>query len=345
MSITAGAPVVRIASVGTAAPGPRIDNETLGRRMGMGPMWAQWAESFIGTKFRHLAVDLETSEVRHSLADLGETAGRRALAAADVDPSDVDVMVMGTAMPDMLMPATVNLVADRLGIDGVPTFQLQSGCSGAVQALEVARQMLLTGTHRTALVLGGDVSAKLVDPDTDAAKLPPEQLVNLMLFGDGAGAMVLTTEPSPGPVLRSVFTRLVGLGRAPGQTLDWYGANRRFDTPPVAENYKAIEEAVPRMAAEALAEVLDSAGWKDSDLTFILPPQLSGRMTAKITEELGVPDAREVTCVHETGNNGNALVFFQLERLFPQLSKGDRAAAVAIESSKWIKSGFALEQV
>ncbi|WP_181788473.1 3-oxoacyl-ACP synthase III family protein [Streptomyces phytophilus] len=334
---------LRVAGLGTASPGPAIDNATLGRRMGLGPMWEQWAEAFVGTKYRHLAVDLETGEPRFSLADLGETAGRRALAAAGLEPSDVDVIVMGTAMPDMLMPTTVNVVADRLGIDQVPTYQLQSGCSGAVQALSVAAGLLLSGSHRTALVLGGDVSAKLVDPDMDAAALPPAQLVNLMLFGDGAGALVLTAEPSPGPALRAVFTKLVGLGRQPGQTLDWYGASRRFDGPPVSEDYKAIEAAVPEMAAESAEELLDGLDWKPDELAYVLPPQLSGRMTARIRERMGAPGAQEVSCVDETGNNGNALVFFQLARLLPKLAAGDRALGVAIESSKWIKSGFALE--
>ncbi|MGW7078558.1 3-oxoacyl-ACP synthase III family protein [Streptomyces sp. NPDC054866] len=343
MLVLNGPPVLRMAAVGTAVPGPRIDNATLGRRMGLGPAWEQWAEAFIGTRFRHLAVDLETGEPRFSLADLGETAGRRALAAAGLEPSDVDVMVMGTAMPDMLMPTTVNVIADRLGIDQVPTYQLQSGCSGAVQALSLAASLLLSGGHRTALVLGGDVSAKLVDPDMDAAALPPSQLVNLVLFGDGAGALVLTTEPSPGPALRAVFTRLVGLGREPGQTLAWYGASRRFDGPPVSEDYKAIEEAVPVLAAESAEELLDGLEWKPGDLSHVLPPQLSGRMTARIRERMGLPEAREVSCVEETGNNGNALVFFQLERLLSRLAPGDRALGVAIESSKWIKSGFALE--
>ncbi|MFG1919661.1 3-oxoacyl-ACP synthase III family protein [Micromonospora sp. NPDC048898] len=335
---------IRMAGIGTAAPGPPIDNATLGKRMGMGPMWEQWVESFIGTKFRHLAVDLATGEQRHTLADLGEAAGRRALAAAGLDPSDVDLMVMGTAMPDKLMPTTLNEIADRLGIDGVPTFQLQSGCSGAVQALEVACHMLSAGAHRTALVLGGDVSAKLVDPDMDAGALPPAQLVNLVLFGDGAGAVVLTTEDGPGPLVRGVFTRLTGRNKAPGQTLDWFGGNRRFSGPPVTEDYKAIEAAVPVMAVSSLAEVLRRTGWGHSEVSFVLPPQLSGRMTAKIVAALGVPNAVEVSCVEETGNNGNALVYFQLERLLPRMAPGDRAVGVAIESSKWIESGFALEQ-
>jgi 3-oxoacyl-[acyl-carrier-protein] synthase-3 len=78
---------------------------------------------------------------------------------------------------------------------------------------------------------------------------------------------------------------------------------------------------------------------------YILPPQLSQRMTARIMRELDVPSMREITCVTETGNNANALPFQQLERVLPLLEDGDRVLGIAVESSKWIKAGFALEQV
>ncbi|WP_033287157.1 3-oxoacyl-ACP synthase III family protein [Streptomyces sp. NRRL F-525] len=341
------APEIHILSVGTALPGPPVDNATLARQLGTHQQFEQWVDTFIGTRTRHLSVDLETGEVNHSLADLGTTAGGRALAAAGLEASDIDVIVMGTATPDALMPATVNLIADRLGIDGIPTYQLQSGCAGAVQALDVGREMLLTGRHTTALVIGGDVCAKHLDIDMDVSSMAPAQLVNVVLFGDGAGAAVLSTRPTPGSVtIKAVLNRLTGLGRAPGQVIEWFGlADRASDRPAGMEDYKAIEESVPVMAGEILKELLDTLGWQQADLDFLLPPQLSGRMTKRIVERLAVADAQEVSCVQDTGNNGNALVFFQLERALERMGPGDRAIAVAVESSKWIKAGFALEKV
>jgi 3-oxoacyl-[acyl-carrier-protein] synthase-3 len=340
-------PDIHLLSVGTALPGPAVGNAALAARFGMSPTWEQWVDAFVGIKARHFAVDLDTGEVRHSLADLGETAGRRAIAAAGMSAADVDLMVMGTSSPDMLMPATINEIADRLGIDGVPTYQLQSGCTGAMQALDVAHQMLLSGRYATALVLGGDSCAKHFDASIDLAGLPPAQQINGVLFGDGAGAAVLSRDPGSGSAaIRHVFVRLAGLNRPPGQIVHWRGAaDRHSDQPAVVEDYKAIEESVPGMAAEALAELLDRLDWKSTDLDYLLPPQLSPRMTARITEQMDVPQAREVTCVGEIGNTGNALPFFQLERALPRMISGDRAVAVAIESSKWIKAGFALEKV
>ncbi|GAB3886992.1 3-oxoacyl-ACP synthase III family protein [Kibdelosporangium lantanae] len=337
---------VRVLAVGTALPGPPVDTAALASCFGMDQAWRQWVDTFIGTKTRYLAVDLATGQVRHSLADLGERAARTALDRAGISAEDVDVVVLGTATPDELMPATVNVVADRLRINEVPTFQLQSGCSGAVQTFDVAHALLATGRYRTALVIGGDVIAKHYDVRADLSKVPPAELVNYVLFGDGAGAAVLTTEDVPdAPVVRAVLTRLTGLDREPGQVLRWYGlADRDSGERPAVEDYKAIEESVPVLAVEIADELLADVGWTRADVDYLLPPQLSATMAGKIARQLDFPSAKEVSCVVDVGNNGNALVFFQLEELLTTMTAPARALAVAIESSKWIKAGLALER-
>lgn len=336
-------PDVHLVSVGTALPGPPVDNAELARRFGVDRVWEQWVDTFIGTRQRHFSVDLETGEVRHRLADLGRQAAERALAAAGLTAADVDLIVMGTSSPDQLMPATVNVVADGLGINDVPTYQLQSGCTGAFQALDVAQQMLLTGRCRTALVLGGDTCTKHLDLTLDPKQLTPNELVPGVMFGDGAGAAVLSTEPRPGSAaIRRVLVRLTGLGRTPGHVVDWYGpADHAAAGPATSEDYKAIEESVPKMAVEILGELQDELDWQDVD--YLLPPQLSGRMTARIVEHLALSGARELSCVTRTGNTGNALPFFQFEQLLARMQPHDRALGIAVESSKWIKGGIALE--
>jgi 3-oxoacyl-[acyl-carrier-protein] synthase-3 len=340
-------PDIHLRSVGTTLPGPPIGNDRLARQFGTNAQWEQWVGSFIGTNTRHLTIDLDSGQQRQTLADLGATAGRRALSSAGLAGSDIDLMVLGTSTPDQLLPATVNLVADRLGVNEVPTYQLLSGCCGAVQAMDLACQLLRTGAYRTALVLGGEASAKHIDLNMDITKLSPAALVSLVLFGDGAGAAVLGVEPTPdSAVLRHVFTRLTGQDRAPGHTVEWFGlGDRNSDKPAATEDYKAIEALVPTMAEEILQEVLDALEWKESDLDFLLPPQLSGQMTRKIADRLGVSGAQEISCVRDTANTGNATPFLQLERVLPLMDPGDRAIGIAVESSKWIKSGFALEKV
>lgn len=336
---------VRILAVGTALPGPPIDTAALAACFGMDQAWRQWVDTFIGTKTRHLAVDLTTGQIRHSLADLGEQAARTAIDRARISVEDVDVIVLGTATPDELMPATVNVIADRLRINDIPTFQLQSGCSGAVQTFDVAHALLTTGRYRTALVIGADVIAKHYDVTADLSKVPPAELVNYVLFGDGAGAAVLTTEDVPeAPVVRAVLTRLTGLDREPGQVLRWYGlADKDTGERPAREDYKAIEESVPVLAVEIVEELLEDLDWTREDVDYLLPPQLSATMAEKIANRLDFPAAKEISCVVDVGNNGNALVFFQLEELLSTMSAPAKALAVAIESSKWIKAGLALE--
>lgn len=342
-----GVPEVQVAGIGTALPGPPIDNATLVRRFRLPAVWEQWIDAFVGTKSRHFTVDLDTGEQRYTLADLGATAARRAMAAAGVEPGAIDVVVMGSATPDNLMPATVNMIADRIGVDGVPTFQLLSGCSGAIQALDVGSQLLRSGQYRTALVLGGDNCAPFLDLDLDIVNAPPGVQVNVMLFGDGAGAAVLTTEGPPGrPLLRSVYHRMVGLGRKPAQVVEWYGRPERAEgREPVLEDFKAIEELVPTMAVETLHELLSGLGWTPTDLDYILPPQLSEKLTSRVVEVLGMPWAEEVSCVTDIANTVNALPFFEMEMLLSRMRPGERAAGLCVEASKWTKGAYALELV
>jgi 3-oxoacyl-[acyl-carrier-protein] synthase III len=340
-------PAVHLVAAGTALPGPPVDNATLIRLFNLPPVWAQWIDTFVGTNARHFAVDLETGEIRFSLVNLGVTAARRALAAADIGPADVDLMVMATATPDRLMPATVNMIAEELGIDGIPTYQLQSGCTGAVQALSIACHLLRSAGMRTALVVGADTCAKHLDLTADVAKRSPSEQVNGLLFGDGAGAAVLSLDATPqSAMFRAISLRLSGLNREPGQIMEWFGlADRQSDIPAVREDYKAVEESVPKMAAETFQELLRELGWDEGDVGYVMPPQLSGRMTTLIAESLQVPLATEISCVADIGNTGNSLPFFQIERALPQMTAGDRAVGIAIEASKWIKAGFALEKL
>ncbi|MDO0931747.1 3-oxoacyl-ACP synthase III family protein [Streptomyces sp. DG2A-72] len=335
-------PTVHVAAAGSALPGAPVDNASLAASLGVNE---EWIDHFIGTRTRHFARDLSTGEVRWSLADLCAEATSQAIECSGTDPADIEFIVLGTATPDHLMPATVNEIADRLGLDQIPTYQLQSGCAGAVQALALAHTFISSGTHRTGLAIGGDVCTKHLDLRRDLASAAPGDLVNCVLFGDGAGAAVIGADAGERPVaLRRTLNRCTGLGRSPGQIIDWFGLADRHDQRQVlTEDYKAIEGSVPAMAVEILWELLDDLGWSAEDLDFLLPPQLSGRMTRLITEQLGLPAAREISCVADTGNNGNALPFLQLQQLMKEIAGGQKALAVAVESSKWIKAGFALE--
>ncbi|MBQ0864845.1 3-oxoacyl-ACP synthase III family protein [Streptomyces sp. RK75] len=347
MARAAGAPPVHVLGTGTALPGEPVGNDRLAHRLGLP---SAWVETFIGTRTRHFAVDLDSGRVRWTLEDLCTDAADRALADAGVEPSEVAFIVLATATPDALMPTTAALLADRLGIEDAAAYQLQSGCSGAVQAFAVARALLAVSPSGLGLVVGGDVCSKHLDLGEDFHELPPGALVNYVLFGDGAGAAVVSGAPRDGTraVLTHLEHRAAGFGVPPGQRVEWFGAAdlRSGDgrRPAVTEDYKAVEHRVPVLARQLLDALLTAAGWRPETVDYLLPPQLSGRMTERITSELGQGfEWEQVSCVAETGNNGNALVFFQLDRLLPRLAPTQRALVLAVESSKWIRAGFTVE--
>ncbi|MCE7002111.1 3-oxoacyl-ACP synthase III family protein [Kibdelosporangium philippinense] len=325
-------------STGTALPGEPVDNESIARKFGTD---ANWAEAFIGTRQRHFAVDLNTGQVTHTLADLGAQACAQAMARADLEPRDVDFLVLGTSSPDALMPATVNLIADRLGIDQVSTYQLQSGCAGALQALDLACR-LLDEEHLIGVVVGADVCVKHLVLDQKTNSVRPASHV---LFGDGAGAAVLASELVPGSIaVRRVLNRYSGLSRTPGQVVRWFGAaDLTQPEQPVEQDHKAIAQRVPLLARQAMREVLGMAGWYQASVSYLLPPQLSGRLPQRVANALGLTDVTEISCVADVGNAGNALPFFQLDRLHDRIVAEERAIAIAIEPSKWIKTAVALE--
>lgn len=332
-----------LASTGTALPGEPVDNVTLGKLLGVS---SEWIDIFVGTRTRYFGWDLGTGQVRTTLTDLCAEAAKQALDAAGLGPADIEFLVLATATPDTLLPTTAAQVADRLGLNYLAVHQLQAGCAGAVQALDLGRALIGAGS-RAGLVIGGDVTHRHLDVRRDPSRMPAEELVNYVLFGDGAGAVVLTAEPTGEAVaLRGIVNQFTGLGRPPGQTVDWYGvSDRDHERQMLSEDYKAIEASVPPMAVEILWDLLGLLGWTADDVDYLLPPQLSGRMTARIVDLLPVPGAQEVSCVVDTGNTGNALPFLQLHRLLPRMRAGQRALALTVESSKWIKTGFALEKI
>lgn len=342
---------MRLVSLGEALPGDPVTNADMAARFGL---HERWLDVMTGNRVRYFCTADSPPGVPKTTGDLATAAGERAMRQAGVEPSGLDFLILATASPDHLMPATVNLVADRLGLNDIPAFQLTSGCAGALQGLYTARALLASGLRR-GLVIGADTCRKLWPSARDIAAMRPAEVINLALFGDGGGAAVVdASEDGPGLVVEHLFLRTAGKGRAPAQTVRWYGADGAPDVPgerggtvrePMAEeDYKAIERHVPQAARTILDELAASTGWSVADVEHVLVPQLNGVMTEKIREYLGVSAEQAVSCVAETGNNGNALPFIQLNRAVRRVGAGggDRVLVTTVESSKWVLSGMAL---
>lgn len=335
---------VKLIGIGTSLPGNPVTNAKMEEVFGLRE---DWIDLMIGTKTRHFAVDIDEKVVKYDLSDLAYEAAHKAVLSAGISVENIDLVVMSTATPDHLMPATVNLVADRLGMNGVATYEVQAGCSGAIQGLDIAYRFLTTGMFTNALVIGGDVCNKYMSFHRDFKKMRSSELINLALFGDGAGAAILSTNDNcEGITIHHVVNRFEGLNRKPGQIMNWFGTQERPENAKklqsAKEDYKAIERDVPVMAKEMLDELLEQLECSVEQVEHYLPPQLGGHMTDKIVQSLGLDSDKSINCVANTGNNGNALPYLQLERLFAQMQPGEKAVCVAIESSKWIKTGLAL---
>ena len=155
---------VKIIAVGTHLPGPQISNKKLSKILSVSD---EWIDFFIGTKSRHFCVDIETGEQYFQLSDICYEAAKNALQKSIIKSSTIDALVLGTATPDTLMPATVNVIADKLGLNNVATYQLQSGCAGAIQALDFGTQLIKSGKFKNVLVIGGDVCNKFLNLKQD----------------------------------------------------------------------------------------------------------------------------------------------------------------------------------
>lgn len=333
---------VKIIGTGSFLPGPQIDNKKLSKILTVSD---EWIDFFIGTKTRHFCVDIETGETLFKLSDICVEAAKIAITKSGINSSLIDAVVLSTATPDNLMPATVNVVVDKLGLNNIATYELQSGCAGAIQALDFGTQLIKSGKFNNVLIIGGDVCNKYLDLKQDFKSLNSSEIINYVLFGDGAGAAILSNEPKPGMTVGHIINRFTGLGQSPGQMINWFGikkCNIEAGEQIIFEDYKSIETKVPAMTKELYHELLNKTGWKTADIDYILPPQLSKIMTEKIIKQLDYPPEKTINCIEATGNNGNALPFLQLEKLFETMAKNQKALILAIESSKWLKAGVTL---
>jgi 3-oxoacyl-[acyl-carrier-protein] synthase III len=345
-----------LSGIAEVLPGAPVSNGEMAERLGL---HEKWLDRMTGNRVRHFCDPDGADGVPRNTGDLATEAGARALAAAGLDAEDLDFLILTTGSPDALMPATVNVVADRLGIDGVPTFQLTSGCAGALQGLYVARALIASGLRR-GLVIGADSVVRLWPALDGDQPVRPAELANFALFGDGAGAAVVQDgdgdDTRDGLVVEHAVLETLGRGRTPAQVVRWYGAEgapfvdapdgTKVREPMGEEDYRAISQDVPGFAAGVLDKVLASSGWQLDEVDYVLVPQLNGVMSEKIREQLGVAADRSVSCVADTGNSGNALPFIQLSRAMRRIEDDGRDEArvivTTVESSKWIVAGLGL---
>lgn len=288
----------RISGTGSYLPEKVLTNKDL---EAMVDTTDQWIRERTGILKRHIALDGQTT------CDLAEHAARRAIEAAGKTPSDIDLIVLATTTPDKIFPSTACLLQQRLDIHGCAAFDVQAVCTGFIYALGVAEKFVRTGSARCALVIGAETFSRVVDW-TDRG--------TCVLFGDGAGAVVV--EPSPEPGIFSTHLHADGayesLLHVPG------GISRGFDIPdaegdPHFTHMKGNE--VFKMAVNTLGRIVDETlhanGMKKSDIDWLVPHQANIRIINATARKLNMSMNKVVVTVDQHGNTSAASVPLALD--------------------------------
>jgi 3-oxoacyl-[acyl-carrier-protein] synthase-3 len=284
----------RIAGVGSHLPGTPVSNDDLVRR-GVDTTDA-WIVARTGIRARHLASPGDTA------SSLALEASRRALEAAGMEAAELDLIIVATTTPDVVFPSTACLLQGRLGNVGAMAFDVQAVCSGFLTALAIAGNFIRAGSHRKALVVGAEVFSRLLDWRDRAT---------CVLFGDGAGAVVLEAADSPGILAAAAHAdgSQHGILCVPGQLCD----GRISGDPFLRMDGRAVFRFAVRVLADVANECCAAAGVPVSAIDWLIPHQANIRIIAATAEKLGLPMDKVVVTVDHHGNTSAASVPLALD--------------------------------
>lgn len=285
-----------IAGTGSYLPEKIITNDDLARFVDTSD---EWIRTRTGISRRHVVRDGETT------CDLAEHAARRAMEAAGVQPSDLDLIIVGTSTPDQVFPNVGCLLQERLGSFGYPAFSLEAACAGFVYCLGVAHQFIVSGASNCALVIGAETMSRILDWSDRGT---------CVLFGDGAGAVVLTPSSDSGVLSTHLHAdgrhhQLLGVPSGISRGFDNLRAGKDFLRMKGSEVFRV---AVNTLGA-AVTEALEANGMDKSNVDWLVPHQANIRIIQAIARKLDLPMERVITTVAEHGNTSSASVPLALD--------------------------------
>lgn len=282
-----------VAGVGSALPRRRIDNAELAKTVNTSD---SWIVERTGIRTRYVAGEGETT------ATLARDAAVRALEHAGVEAPDIGLIVLATATPDQTFPSTATKVQAMLGIDDCVAFDVHAVCTGFLYALTVADSMLRSGTASTALVIGAETFSRILDW---------EDRGTCVLFGDGAGALVLRAEEQEDRGI--LATRLHADGRHNDLLFVDGGPSTTGTVGKLRmKGREVFRHAVVNLAA-VLSEVLEAAGLQTSDVDWVVPHQANARILDATAKKLGLPPEKVVITVDRHANTSAASVPLALD--------------------------------
>jgi len=289
----------RIAGTGSYLPPRKLTNADLAAQLAQQGIETsdEWIVERTGIRARHFADDGVVC------SDLAEQAARRALEAAGVGPQDIDLLIVATSTPDMVFPSTAAILQGKLGIThGAPAFDVQAVCSGFVYALTVADSLIRTGTARRALVIGAEVFSRILDF---------KDRTTCVLFGDGAGAVVLEASEQPGILATDLHAdgRHVGILCTPGTV----SGGQVLGDPTLKMDGQAVFKMAVKVLEEAARAALDKAGATEADIDFLIPHQANIRIMQSTARKLKLGEDRVIVTVDQHGNTSAASIPLALD--------------------------------
>ncbi len=278
----------RILGTGSYLPERRVSNVDLAEQLARDGIETSdgWIQERTGIQARYFAAPDQKS------SDLALPAARAALEAAGLEAEQIDLIIVATTTPDLVFPSTACLLQAKLGVHGCAAFDVQAVCSGFLYALSVADAMIRAGSARHALIVGAEVFSSLLDFKDRGT---------CVLFGDGAGAVVLGGSEQPGILATALHAdgRQVGALHVPERHVQMDGQ----------AVFKLAVGALEKVALEVLAK----AGREASDVDWLIPHQANLRIMKGTAKKLGLPEDRMIVTVHEHGNTSAASVPLALD--------------------------------
>lgn len=300
----------RITGTGSYLPPHRLTNAELTAELAAKGLETsdEWIVERTGIKARHFAAPDVTS------SDLGLEAAKRAIEAAGLQAADIDLIIVATSTPDMVFPSAACILQHKLGIAGCPAFDVQAVCSGFIYALTVADAMIKTGAASKALVVGAEVFSRILDFS---------DRTTCVLFGDGAGAVVLEASETPGILASDLHAdgKHVGILSVPGHV----SGGQVLGSPLLQMDGKAVFKLAVSVLESTARATLAKANLTEADIDWLIPHQANLRIMHSTAKKLKLPLEKLIVTVDQHGNTSAASIPLALDEAVRsgKVKKGD----------------------
>lgn len=288
----------RITGTGSYLPPRRLTNADLVSELAALGVESsdEWIVERTGIRARHFV------DVGVNSSDLALIASRNALEAAGVNANDIDLIIVGTSTPDMVFPSTACILQSKLGVKGGPAFDVQAVCSGFIYALTLADSLIRSGTARKALVVGTEVFSRLLDF---------QDRTTCVLFGDGAGAVVLEASDTPGILSTDIHAdgKYSDILCVPGHVC----GGKVLGDPMLRMDGQAVFKLAVGVLDEAARSVLIKAGKTEVDIDWLIPHQANIRIMQSTARKLKLPMDKVIVTVDQHGNTSAASIPLALD--------------------------------